>query len=174
MLSLETDRLTIRSFRPDDWRELQELSVSYQASPEARYEDPWPTSDDGVQHMAQFFASGDDHLAVCLKDTGKLIGMVAIERRTGQDGRVHNLGYVFHPEHHGQGYATESCRAAIAHVFGPLGADGILTGTKRENEASVRLLKRLGLHEKAGAEGEWAMSRDEWQVLETGKQATTS
>src|SRR5512142_3308740 len=95
MLSLETDRLRIRSFSPDDWRQLQEMSVKYQATPEARYEDPWPTSDDGVQSLASFFASGDDYLAVCLKDTGKLIGMVAIERRKGADGRVHNLGYVF-------------------------------------------------------------------------------
>ncbi len=165
MLSLATERLVIRSFSPDDWRQLQEMSVKYQASPEARYEDPWPTSDDGVQHLAEFFASGDDYLAVCLKDSGKLIGMVAVERRKGADGRVHNLGYVFHPEYHGQGYATECCQAAMAHLFGSLGADGILTGTRDENVASVRLLQRLGFREKADSPGEWTMSRDEWQAL---------
>ncbi len=166
MLSLETDRLRIRSFSPDDWQQLQEMSVQYQASPEARYEDPWPTSDEGVQHLAEFFASGDDYLAVCLKDSGKLIGMVAVEPRKGADGRMHNLGYVFHPEYHGQGYATECCRAAMAHVFEALAADGILTGTRAENVASVGLLQRLGFREREGAPGEWTMSREEWQALE--------
>ena len=32
MITLETDRLVIRNFRPDDWRELQELAIEYRAS----------------------------------------------------------------------------------------------------------------------------------------------
>lgn len=101
-----------------------------------------------------------------LKDTGKLIGLVTINRRGEQAGRVHNLGYVFDPEYHGRGYAAESCRAAMAHVFGTLAADGILTGTRGENVSSVRLLRRLGLREKADSPGEWGMTRDEWLALE--------
>ena len=165
MLSLETDRLIIRTFRPDDWQELQEMSVRYQATEAAKYEAPWPTSDEGVKGMAGWFASGDEYLAVCLRNTGTLIGLVAINWRTEQEGRVHNLGYVFHPDHHGHGYATESCRAAMARVFGQLGADGILTGTRQENVASVRLLERLGLREADVARGEWTISSEEWLTL---------
>ena len=97
MISLETDRLTIRNFSPDDWRDLQELAIEYRASKWAQYEDPWPTSEEEVKGMATWFASGDGYLAACLKSTGKLIGLVAINRREEQEGRVHNLGYVFHP-----------------------------------------------------------------------------
>ena len=79
---------------------------------------------------------------------------------------MHNLGYVFHPDYHGQGYAVESCRAAMAHVFGQLAADGILTGTRRANVASVRLLTRLGLQEKEISRGEYGISREEWLALE--------
>jgi [ribosomal protein S5]-alanine N-acetyltransferase len=160
MNDLVTERLVIRNFRPDDWRELQELAIAYQASPSAQYEDPWPTSEEGVKGMAGWFASGDAYLAVCLKATGTLIGMIAIDRREGQQGRVHNLGYVFHPGTWGRGYATEGCRAAMGHLFGPLAADGILTGTRPENERSVRLLVRLGLAEVA--RGEYALSRADW------------
>jgi RimJ/RimL family protein N-acetyltransferase len=169
MLSIETSRLRIRCFRPDDWPALQELSVSYQATPAARLEPPWPTSEEGVRGLAAWFAKGDDYLAACLKDTGKLVGLVAVERRGGQERTVHNLGYVFHPDYHGQGYATEACRAAMAHVFGCLEADEILTGTHVENVDSIRLLRRLGLRETGTTSGEYRISREEWLAREREK-----
>jgi RimJ/RimL family protein N-acetyltransferase len=164
MITLETDRLTLRNFCPDDWQDFQEVIIEYQASASAKYEDPWPTSAEDVKNITTWFASGDDYLAVCLKPAGKVIGFVAINRRTEQEERVYNLGYVFHPGYHGQGYATESCRAAMAYLFGPLAADGILTGTRPENEDSVRLLKRLGLQEVAP--GEFVLSKEAWLSLD--------
>jgi [ribosomal protein S5]-alanine N-acetyltransferase len=166
MISLETERLTIRNFRPDDWQELQVLAIAYQATEEAKFEPPWPTSEEEVQGMATWFSGGDSYLAVWLKETRKLIGLIAIERREGQEQRVHNLGYVFHPGYHGHGYATEGCQAAIAYVFGPLAADEILTGTHPGNQASVALLNRLGLRAIGG--GEYAISREEWLALGQG------
>jgi RimJ/RimL family protein N-acetyltransferase len=163
MITIETDRLTIRNFFSDDWQDLQEVAVEYQASESAKYEDPWPTSTEEVKGMAEWFAKGDDYLAVCLKATDKLIGLIAIERRKDQEGAVHNLGYVFHPGYHGHGYATEGCRAAMAYVFSQLAADGILTGTHPDNASSVRLLKKLGLRKVS--EGEFAISKEEWLAL---------
>ena len=58
---------------------------------------------------------------------------------------MHGLGYVFHPDHHGQGYATEVCRAGLEQVFGPWEGDRIETGTHPDNKPSVRLLTKLGL-----------------------------
>ena len=161
MNSLETDRLAIRNFSPDDWQGLQELAIQHRASEWAKYEDPWPTATEKVKGMAKWFAGGDEFLAVCLKATGKLIGLIAIDRRKDREERVHNLGYVFHSAYHGQGYATEGCRAAMEYVFCVLAADGILTGTHPENEPSVTLLEKLGL--KAMDRGEFAMSREEWK-----------
>jgi RimJ/RimL family protein N-acetyltransferase len=112
---------------------------------------------------AEWFASGDGYLAVCLKTTGKLIGLLNIHHREELEGRVHGLGYVFHPDYHGQGYATECCRAGMEHVFGPWAADRIRTGTHPDNEPSVRLLTRLGLKEVA--RGEFTISREEWLAL---------
>jgi RimJ/RimL family protein N-acetyltransferase len=92
MTTIETDRLTIRDFGPDDWQELQELAIQHRASESAKYEDPWPTSTEKVKGMAEWFAGGDEFLAVCLKATDKLIGMIAIERREDREEREHNLG----------------------------------------------------------------------------------
>lgn len=160
MVRLETKRLIIRNHRPDDWQDLQDLAVQYMASDWARYEDPWPTSTEEVQGMAIFFASGDDYLAACKKDSGKLIGLIAIERRKDQEKQVHNLGYVFHPSFYGQGYATEGCQAVMAFLFEDLGIDSILTGTRLENTPSVRLLERLGIHPIG--QGEFRISKEEW------------
>jgi len=41
--------------------------------------------------MAKFFASGDNFLAVSLKDTGKLIGLIAIERREEPEERTFTI-----------------------------------------------------------------------------------
>jgi RimJ/RimL family protein N-acetyltransferase len=164
MISLETDRLTVRNFSPDDWQALQAVIVAYQASDSAQYEDPWPTSDEQVQGIAGWFAGDDDYLAVWLKETGTLLGLVAINRRSDQEAPIYNLGYVFHPGHSGHGYATESCRAAMGYLFDELGAEGILTGTHPDNKPSVALLKRLGLREIGN--GEWELSRAEWISLE--------
>jgi RimJ/RimL family protein N-acetyltransferase len=164
MISLETERLWVRNFAPDDWQALQAVIVAYQASDSAQYEDPWPTSDEQMQGIASWFAGGDDYLAVCLKPEGTLQGLVAINRRDDQDAPIHNLGYVFHPGYAGHGYATESCRAAMGYLFDQAGIEGILTGTHPDNKPSVALLKRLGLREVG--DSEWAMSRKEWISLE--------
>jgi RimJ/RimL family protein N-acetyltransferase len=163
MVSLETERLIVQSFAPDDWQALQALIVAYQASDAAQYEDPWPTADDKIVEIVGWFASGDDYLAVYLKESGTLVGLVSIGRREKQEHKIYNLGYVFHPGYTGRGYATESCRAAMGYLFGELGASGILTGTHPDNKPSVALLERLGLHPTGG--GEWALSRAEWREL---------
>jgi RimJ/RimL family protein N-acetyltransferase len=164
MISLETDRLYVKNFSPDDWQALQAVIVAYQASDAAQYEDPWPTSDGKVQGIAAWFAGGDDYLAVWLKETGTLLGLVAINRRSDQEAPIHNLGYVFHPGHSGHGYATESCRVAMDYLFDELEIDGILTGTHPDNQPSIALLKRLGL--RAVGDDEWELSRAEWISLE--------
>ena len=127
MITIDTERLTIRNFCPGDWHQLQELAVHYAATQWAQYEPPWPTSDEGVQGMADWFSRGDEYLAACLKATGTLIGLIAIERREGPEQRIHNLGYVFHPAYHGHGYATEGCRAVMRYLFEQLRADGIVS-----------------------------------------------
>ena len=163
MITIDTDRLTIRNFRPGDWKDLQEVIIKYQESEYARYDHKWPTSVKEIRNITSWFADGDDYLAVCLKTTRELIGLISINFREEQDGRVHNLGYIFHTKHQGQGYATESCQATMNYLFGQLVADGILTGTYPDNTPSVSLLKKLGFKETP--QGDFAISRKEWLAI---------
>jgi RimJ/RimL family protein N-acetyltransferase len=54
----------------------------------------------------------------------------------------------------------------MRYVFEQLGADAFLTGTRLENTPSVRLLARLGL--KSAGEGEFRISKAEWQAQKGG------
>jgi len=147
MEPIETDRLTIRNFVPEDWRDLLEVAIKYQAYEYAKYDITWPTDEEGVQRMANWLSggpegAGDRFVAVCLKSTGKLIGLISIDPK--QVGVEYGFGYVFHTDYHGQGYATEACRAMVDHVFESLNAHCLTTGTAAVNQPSCRLLERLG------------------------------
>jgi RimJ/RimL family protein N-acetyltransferase len=145
--TIETERLVIRNFTADDWSDLQEISAKYKASEYAQYDQEWPTSEDEIKDMLEWFAEGDRFLAVCVKATGKEIGLIALNPKPDQGDRVYGLGYVFNSDYYRQGYATESCRAIIAHAFSTLEATRITVGTALANEPSRRLLKRLGFQE---------------------------
>lgn len=54
------------------------------------------------------------------------------------------LGYVIHPEHQNQGYATEALRAAIEELF-RIGYDVVKTGAFQENAASIRVMQKSGM-----------------------------
>ncbi len=178
MTTLSTDRLIIRNFNTDDWSDLYEMIQQYQATAYARFDQPWPSQAGEIKGVVEWFAAGDSFLAVCLKTTGKLIGLIALNREDHLDAVVYNLGYVFNSDYHGQGYATEGCRAVLDHAFGPLMADRVVSGTATVNQPSCRLLERLGMHETGRSIGSFqttpegkpieflgasfAISRDEW------------
>lgn len=144
MILLETDRLIIRNFRPDDWQALHRMIGQYQASEYAAFDHPWPTSEEEIGNITAWFASGDDFLAVCLKEAGQFVGFVSLNPEQDGDSQVWNLGYVFDFDYHGQGFATEACRAVIERAFGPLQAQTVISGTAAANRPSCRLLERLG------------------------------
>ena len=147
MTRIEIDRLVIRNFDGDDWRDLHELIVKYQASGVAQYDHPWPTSEDEIEGVAAWFAGGDQFLAVSLKTVGKVIGFVSLNPEEAEGQTVYGLGYVFNADYHGQGYAFEACKAAGEHVFNELGADRLTVNTAEANRPSCRLAERLGMRQ---------------------------
>ena len=162
MTMLETERLTIRNFKISDWEALHEMISQYVSSGLAAYEPhQWPTSPEEIRKITEWFASGDSYFAVCLKNTNRFIGFVALNPE--QKEREFNLGYIFNFDYHGKGYATEACRAILSHAFDRLQAQRVITGTAAANTASVRLLERLGFRKTSESSGSFEMSRDEWK-----------
>lgn len=159
MLNLETPRLTLRNFRPEkDGNPLREMIVQYMSSPYGKYDHTWPTSEEGIQGACDWFASGDQYLAVCLKESGRFIGYVCLNP-TDEQG-VYNIGYCFDFREHGKGYALESCRALVAYAFQELKAAKIITGTAAANEPSCKLLNRLGMRPVRESTGSFSNDAD--------------
>ncbi len=179
MVTLETKRLIIRNFKIDDCEALHEMIVQYEASELAAYDQQWPTSEQEIKGITQWFASEDHFLAVCLKDTSEFIGFVALNPEEGEASREYNIGYVFNSDYHGHGYATEACKVVLDRAFGQLQATRVITGTAALNQNSCRLLERLGFQKigeklssfKNAEDGTpieflgcvYALSKEEWE-----------
>jgi ribosomal-protein-alanine N-acetyltransferase len=180
MNTIETERLILRNFRQDDWTVLHQIINVYMSSKLAQYDHQWPTSEDEIQKFAEWFAAGDSYVAVCLKPDDQLIGFVAFNPEKHEGERVFNLGYVFHFDYHGKGYATEACKAALSYAFDELHAVSVISGTAAANGASCRLLGRLGfkmtsqnlMSFKKGNDGKpiefmgcsFELSREDWRA----------
>ncbi len=124
--------------------------------------------------QVSFSGEGDKIvLAAERREDGRLIGEVSLIWRsvTDQQGEV---GYIFHPDVHGHGYATEATRALLAFGFEVMGLHRIYARCDIDNDASARVMYRLGMREEARfrqhhqVKGRWAgeiicaMLDDEW------------
>ncbi len=56
-----------------------------------------------------------------------------------------DIGYAFLPKYWGQGYAYEAASATLAYSIDTLGLNRIVAITTQDNEASAKLLKKIGL-----------------------------
>ncbi len=160
MITIETERLALRNFVYSDWEDLHAMIVQYKASGFANYDQPWPDSPEEIKGIINWFASGDQFLAVCLKETQQFIGFVALNPETDEGSLVYNLGYVFKADFHGKGYASEACRAALAHAFRTLSAQRVVAGTAAANLPSCRLLEKLGFQKTGESMGSLQQSAD--------------
>ena len=114
-------------------------------------------------------------LAVERKAVPGVIGDVSLfwasrEHRQGE------IGYIFHPDHQGKGYATEATRVMLRLGFEDLGLHRIAARCDARNDASWRLMERLGMRREAHlrenefVKGEWtgeliyAVLAREWRV----------
>jgi len=181
---IETERLLIRNFRPEDAEALRAVIVEKEASEYAVYDHEWPTSLGAIRGIVEWFAQEDEFLAVCLKESGDLIGFLALSPSDDERAHEYNLGYCLHPAHHGRGYATEACRALLAHAFKRLRARRVVSGTAAANTPSVRLLERLGFRVVGESETSFretpegqpitfpgyafALTQPEWQAASRG------
>lgn len=144
MQYIHTKRLTIRNFKEDDARALFEMVIGYMASPFAAYDHAWPTSQEEITKVTAWFAEGDDYLAVCLKESDFLIGMITLNPEGDPSASEYQLGYLFNFDYHGHGYATEACQMLLEYVFHSLKVAQVISGTAQANTPSRNLLERLG------------------------------
>lgn len=139
---LRTERLVIRHIKEEDWRDIKDIWVNFNASEFAQYDRMHNTDDEDARARISKWSkanSGMEHMffAVCLNDT--IIGYIALNIRDNG----YEIGYCFHSDYHGKGYAKES-HLALFDYLRTLGITRFSAGTALNNVPSVSLLKALG------------------------------
>ena len=143
---LQGERLVLRNFNDNDGMDLYEYLSDKEV---VRYE-PYDVYTEEMAHKeAGERANNPSFIAVCLKDSGKVIGNLYLNKIEPEKVHTYEIGYVFNRSYHGLGYATEACRYIVEYVFGTLYAHRIIANCNSENTASWKLLERLGFRREA-------------------------
>lgn len=173
-----TDRLLLRPHAEDDVDDL----LAYQSLPDVcRYIPYEPRT---REQVAERIARAPSELT----EPGQAI-LLVVERRsrrgvigdvmlawTSREHGTGEVGYVFHPDVAGNGYATEAVRAVLRLGFESLGLHRITARVDARNAGSVGVLRRLGMRQEAHlVQNEWfkggwtdeldfALLADEWRT----------
>jgi RimJ/RimL family protein N-acetyltransferase len=110
----------------------------------------------GRWSLTAISAEGDAlTLGAELADTGVLVGDVVLVF-TSAEHQSGEIGWMFHPEHAGHGYATEAAHAILHLAFDELGLHRVVARIDTRNDSSLRLADRLGMRREAHLiENEW-------------------
>lgn len=175
---LVTERLLLRPLCAADEPEL----LSYRGRADVCRYLPFPPMDaavvrqrlDAVWSRRELLEEGHSLTwGVTLLATGRLVGDVVLFLRS-KEFAGGELGYVFHPEVAGNGFAAEACAAVLDQAFTVLDMHRVVARLYLANEGSARLARRLGMRQEAHflrnerVDGEWtdelvfALLSDEW------------
>ncbi len=143
LINIQTPRLLIRRFQPEDYEDLYEYLSDEQV---VKYEPYPPFTKEQCRLEAVRRSKKDAFLAVCLKTTGKVIGNLYFEKG---DYDTWELGYVFNRHFQNNGYATESARALFDYAFREMRVRRVKASCSPENVASWRLMERLHMRREA-------------------------
>lgn len=171
-----TERLLLRPFALADLAGLHDIS----SRPDVTRFVPWePRDEPTVREVLERRVEGRQEglsIAVVLRNaTAALIGDISVFPFAPEHGTA-EFGFIFHPDHHGMGMATEACAAVMKIAFEELDLHRIIGRCDVRNAASVRLMERLGMRREAHLieneflKGEWTDEYDyailarEWRL----------
>ncbi|QLH84470.1 GNAT family N-acetyltransferase [Halosimplex pelagicum] len=138
---VEGETVDLRTIEREDAEFLRELfhhpRVRGYAGPDA------PDSGEAYESDLLDRMEGADAVELLVCDGDEPVGDVSLapidDRRDWA-----NLGYAVHPDYQGEGYATEAARLVVDHGFAALGLHRISATIHADNEASKRVVEKLG------------------------------
>lgn len=172
-IRLETERLILRVPRNEDFERYAELLADEDA---ARYigghlprAAAWRRF---LQMPGAWVVQGFAMFSVEEKGTGRWLGQTGPWKPEGWPGN--EVGWSFHPDAWGRGYATEAATAAMDWAFDTLGWESVIHCIDPANVPSQKLAQRLGSrnlgpgrlpapYEEAPTDI-WGQSREDWRA----------
>lgn len=180
---LETERLLLRQFTPDD----ADLLVKLDGDPRVMWfiTGGAPTSraeieDDVLPAFVDYYQRlpGYGFWAALEKSSGKFLGWFHFRPAPGDPQDQPELGYRLRHAAWGKGYATEGSRALIAKGYTEFGVQRVVASTMAVNAASRRVMEKSGMRLVRTFVADWpvsipgdehgdveyAITRDEWEA----------
>ncbi|MEV6314470.1 GNAT family protein [Streptomyces sp. NPDC051776] len=134
------------AIRPIERRDEQEFTARVRESAELHH--PWvflPTDAEEFERWtARFRTPAGEGYAVCDRETGGIAAGVAINNIVRSGFQCGAVGYGAFVHAAGRGLMTEGLGLVVRHAFGPLGLHRLEANIQPGNEASRRLVQRLG------------------------------
>lgn len=143
---LETKRLYLREMTPADAESAYLLNLDPEVT---RYtgDDPFESVEEAkafLEKYDHYRKYGFGRWAVISKETGEYLGWCGLKYTPELD--EFDIGYRFMKKFWGFGYATEAAEACLAYGFETLQIPTIVGRAMPANEASVRVLEKIGLN----------------------------
>lgn len=147
MPNLETERLLLRRMLVSDCYDMFE----YARLPEVTKHLTWSPhpnleyTKEYLAHLSHHYRLGDFYdWALVLKEENKMIGTCGFTRFHFPHDSA-EVGYVINPKYRGRGIAPEALRAVLAFGFDTVGLHRIEAKYMPENEASRRVMEKVGM-----------------------------
>jgi ribosomal-protein-alanine N-acetyltransferase len=145
---LETERLKLRPFLPEDAVSFSQLAGSREVA-DTMIALPHPLSESAARttiaaNAAEFQRSRALHFAMELKSEGALVGGIDV-RDIDREHRQAELTFWIAPEHWGEGLAAEAGAAVLAWTFRELELNRIFSCYMLRNPTSGSVLQKLGM-----------------------------
>lgn len=148
---ITTKRMTLRPLKRGDFEFLRSLHsdpevMKYIGSGSPRAEDETRLA------MDKYFTMEDENpflgaWIAFLTDSKEEIGNLIIRKpATKEETEGYEIGYSFHPQHWGKGYATEAAKEIIEYAYRVFGPVQMVALIEPSNEASRKTLTKLGFH----------------------------
>ena len=161
LLPLETERLVLRELAASDFAAVH----AYASDPVVVRYMPWgPNSENDTwdflgraQELANARPRTGYELAVVRREGSELLGAIGLHLWDETKAEA-MLGYCYSQASWGHGYGTEAGRVMIWLGFAKLGLERIWAGCDSNNDASVKVLQKIGMipverHESDTIEG---------------------
>jgi ribosomal-protein-alanine N-acetyltransferase len=155
MFRLETERLFVRPWAPDDRAAFTALTDDPEVMQYVHGGQPYADEevDEWFTRQARQLAEHNVCMGALIeKSTDRLVGVAGVQP-LGTTGNL-EIGWWLARDVWGRGYATEAGAAAMRHVLETLGHKRVVAIVDPDNEPSKRVVHRLGMHYEARVTGE--------------------
>ncbi|RJE87032.1 N-acetyltransferase [Paenibacillus sp. 1011MAR3C5] len=144
-MDLNTERLSISKFRLEDWRVVLAYTSDrhvMEYMPDGIFQEQ-----DAKAFVKQNMGEHAEKFAVRLKERDVLIGHMVFHKWYGEN--TYEIGWVFHPNYHNNGFATEAAKAVVNYAFVVLNAHRVIATCQPENIPSYRIMEKIGMRREA-------------------------